>query len=314
MTAPKNFKKTLVTGGAGFIGSHLVDQLLAMGEDVTVIDNLSSGHRENLASQARLIVADILDAKVLEREMEGVSSVFHLAAMVSVQDCINDWIGGTRNNLLGSALVFDAARRHGLAPVVYASSAAVYGDRSGEVCYEDALPAPISPYGADKLGAEHHARAMAVIHGLPSVGLRFFNAYGPRQDPSSPYAGVISKFCSNRKADQPHTVFGDGYQSRDFVYVSDIVDALLASREHVSTTGGALIFNVCTGKPTSLLDLARQIDATAGRGVTKIDHEPTRAGDIATSLGCPKRAQSDLGLSAKTTLGDGLAELWASLD
>lgn len=314
MTASKNFKRTLVTGGAGFIGSHLVDRLLAMGESVVVIDDLSSGHRSNLDPNAELIEANILDAEALERAMEGVSSVFHLAAMVSVQDCINDWVGGTRSNLLGSALVFDAARRHGLAPVVYASSAAIYGNRSGEVCQEDSLPAPISPYGADKLGAEHHARAMSAIHELPSVGLRFFNAYGPRQDPSSPYVGVISKFCSNRKADLGHTVFGDGQQSRDFVYVSDIVDGLLASRAHVSTAGGALVFNVCTGKSTNLLELARKIDETAGRGDTEIHHEPTRAGDIATSLGCPKCAQSDLGLNAKTTLGDGLGALWASLD
>lgn len=314
MTDFKNTRKTLVTGGAGFIGSHLVDRLLAMGEAVTVIDDLSSGDRKNLDPRADLIVADISDTDVLERAIEGATSVFHLAALVAVQDCIHDWIGGTRCNLLGTAIVFDAARRHNMLPVVYASSAAIYGNRSGEICHEDALPLPISPYGADKLGAEHHARAMGAIHGLPSVGLRFFNAYGPRQDPRSPYAGVISKFCANRKSDQSHTVFGDGRQSRDFVYVADIVEGLIASRDHVDSTGGALVFNLCTGKPTDLLELAEKIDATAGRGDTEIHHEPTRAGDIATSLGCPERMKAVLGFSAGTPLEQGLADLWASLN
>ena len=306
-------RTTLVTGGAGFIGSHLVDRLVALGETVTIIDDLSSGKHENLNPRADLVVADINDHIALDDAIKGVTSVFHLAARVSVQDCIQNWTDGTRSNLLGSISVFDAARRHGLPPVVYASSAAVYGDRSGEVCREDNVPVPISPYGADKLGAEHHARAMFSIHQLSSVGLRFFNVYGPRQDPRSPYAGVISRFCANRMADQPHTVFGGGGQTRDFIFVDDVVNGLLAARARAETRPGAPIFNLCTGHAHDLLELTRKIDLVAGRGASAVHHAAARSGDIRSSIGCPHNAERDLNFSAQTSLDAGLANLWESL-
>lgn len=307
--------RTLVTGGAGFIGSHLVDRLVAAGERVVVLDNLSSGKAGNLPPQAELIVGDVTDEALIRDLVNGADSVFHLAALVSVQECIRDWSLGHRVNLDATIGLFHAAAKTqpGGIPVVYASSAAVYGDRSGSACHETSLPAPISPYGADKLGCEHQALAMAEIHGLPSVGLRFFNVYGPRQDPSSPYAGVISRFCANRLGDNPHTVFGDGQQSRDFIYVADIVEGLVRARAHAQTQPGAAVFNLCTGVETTLVSLAAEIDGVAGRGRTPITHAPSRSGDIRMSLGDPAAAARDLGFAAQTDIGSGLGRLWASL-
>lgn len=308
-------RRTLVTGGAGFIGSHLVDRLVIAGEQVVVLDNLSSGKRENLPPQAELIVGDITDDVLVGDLVNGADSVFHLAALVSVQECIRDWTLGHRINLGATIRLFHAATkaRPGGVPVVYASSAAVYGDRSGSNCCESSLPAPISPYGADKLGCEHQARGMAEIHRLRSVGLRFFNVYGPRQDPRSPYAGVISRFCANRLADSPHTVFGDGGQSRDFIYVADIVEGLVRARAHAEAQGGATVFNLCTGNETTLTGLASEIDSVAGRGSTPIIHADPRLGDIRMSLGDPSLAVRDLGFTARIDIRRGLGMLWASL-
>lgn len=305
---------TLVTGGAGFIGSHVVDRLLANGEDVVVLDNLSSGKRENLASQAKLVAGDITDRALVEELACGADSIVHLAALVSVQECINDWSLGHRINLTATSELFQIAARvrTGGIPVVYASSAAIYGDFSGEACRETSLPRPISPYGADKLGCEHQAIAAAEIHGLPSVGLRFFNVYGPRQDPKSPYAGVISRFFANRLADAPHTIFGDGRQSRDFIYIDDIVEGVMRARDHARGKGGAAVFNLCTGVETTLLELATEIDAVSGRGATKVIHAPARAGDIRMSLGAPEVAASELGFTAKTDIRTGLGRIWAA--
>lgn len=305
---------TLVTGGAGFIGSHLVDRLLAAGEKVVVLDNLSTGKRENLAPEAKLVVGDITDADLVRELVAGADSIVHLAALVSVQECINDWSLGHRVNLTATSELFQAAAKapQGAIPVVYASSAAIYGDRSGEACRETGLPRPISPYGADKLGCEHQAMSAAEIHGLPTVGLRFFNVYGPRQDPKSPYAGVISRFFANRLENAPHTVFGDGQQSRDFIYVADIVEGLVRAREHARGKGGAAVFNLCTGIETTLLGLAAEIDTVSGRGTTEVIHAPARAGDIRMSLGDPAAARQDLGFTAQTDIGTGLSRLWAS--
>lgn len=305
---------TLVTGGAGFIGSHVVDRLLANGEDVVVLDNLSTGKHENLVPQAKLVAGDITDRALVEELARGADSIVHLAALVSVQECINNWSLGHRINLTATNELFQIAARvrAGGVPVVYASSAAIYGDFSGEACRETSLPRPISPYGADKLGCEHQAIAAAEIHGLPSVGLRFFNVYGPRQDPKSPYAGVISRFFANRLANAPHTIFGDGRQSRDFIYIDDIVEGVMRARDHARGKGGAAVFNLCTGVETTLLELAAEIDAVSERGATKIIHAPARAGDIRMSLGAPEIAAKELGFTAKTDIRTGLGRIWAT--
>lgn len=308
-------QRTLVTGGAGFIGSHLVERLVAAGEQVVVLDNLSSGKRENLPPQAELIVGDITDGALVDDLVKEADSVFHLAALVSVQECIKNWDFGHQVNLGATIRLFHAAAkvRAVEVPVIYASSAAVYGDRSGSNCCEVNLPAPISPYGADKLGCEHQARAMAAIHNLPSVGLRFFNVYGPRQDPHSPYAGVISRFCANRLSNDPHTVFGDGQQGRDFIYVADIIEGLVRARTFAASSNRASVFNLCTGVETTLLELAAAIDRIAGDEPTSIQHAGARAGDIRRSLGDPQLAVRELGFAAQTDIRSGLRMLWASL-
>ncbi|MDF3853152.1 NAD-dependent epimerase/dehydratase family protein [Paracoccus sp. P2] len=306
-------RKALVTGGAGFIGSHLVDRLLAAGEEVVVLDDLSSGRADNLPPQVRLVRGDVCDADLLGRLLAGVDCIFHLAARVSVQLCISDWMGAHRVNLGGTIAVLHAAHRAGNIPVVHASSAAIYGNRAGATCRETDLPLPISPYAADKLAAEHQAAAMAEVHGLPSVGLRFFNVYGPRQDAASPYAGVISKFCANRLADRPQVIFGDGQQSRDFICVADVVEGLLRARDLAGQAPGAQVFNLCTGTETTLLELVRQIDAIAGRGASAIEHAPARSGDIRASCGCPQAARDRLGFAAATDMRSGLDRLWDAL-
>lgn len=301
---------TLVTGGAGFIGSHLTDELINRGEHVIILDDLSSGRETNVPHGAELVVGSVLDTVLVDELVARSSSIFHLAALVSVQDCINDWLRGHHLNLGGTIMILDAARRNGTPPVIYASSAAVYGDQGSTICSEDITPTPISPYGADKLACEHQARAFSQIYCQPSLGLRFFNVYGPRQDPRSPYAGVISKFHENIVNGKPHKIFGDGRQVRDFIFVSDIVNGLLSARDHADRNKGAAVTNLCTGTATSLLQLAAVLDVTADCGCTPIRHEAARVGDIRTSLGSPVKANDYLNWKAKVSLEEGLAKLW----
>ncbi len=296
----------LVTGGAGFIGSHLVDSLLQAGHRVRVLDNLSSGRRVNLDPRAELVLGDVADPAVVREAARGSDGCFHLAAMASVARANEDWIGTHRINLGGTIAVLDAARTMGGLPVVYASSAAVYGNASG-VAAEDALPAPLSAYGADKLGSELHAKAGAVVHGVPSVGFRFFNVYGPRQDPSSPYSGVISLFAAALAASRSVTVHGDGLQTRDFVYVADIVGFLLAGMRHASTQPGALVLNACTGRETSVNGLVQVLGELLRRRPV-VGRALARAGDIRRSVGCPMRGASVLGVHARTELAAGLEQ------
>lgn len=312
----------IVTGGAGFIGSHLVEALIHAGHDVIVIDDLSTGKPGNLPRGTRLVRASIADAALLAREAAGADGIYHLAARVSVQDCIDNWLAGHADNLIGTINTFAAAAGAGC-PVVYASSAAVYGDRSGQLCSEEVRETPISPYGADKLADEHQARAFAAIRGLSSVGLRFFNVYGPRQDPASPYAGVISRFIANARDGVAHTVFGDGGQSRDFIEVSDIVAGLLAAmalaQRPVQAAGAAArragraeVFNLCTGRETTLLDLIATLARVRGDACApRIRHAPPRAGDIRHSLGSTRLMHERLGVVAQVPLDRGLARLLA---
>src|ERR1700761_3440303 len=236
----------LVTGGAGFIGSHLCEALIARGDQVRVLDDLSTGHRRNVPAQATLIVGDVADPTAVAEAMADVDGCFHLAAIASVEKGVTDWLGTHRVNVSGTVTVFDAVRRQGSRiPVVYASSAAVYGDAAVVPIAETAPCVPLSAYGADKYGCELHARVASHVHGIPAVGLRFFNVYGPRQDPKSPYSGVISIFCERIAAGLPITVYGDGQQTRDFVYVGDVVRALLGAM--ALRPGDAPVFHVGGG-------------------------------------------------------------------
>lgn len=296
--------RALVTGGCGFVGSHLVDRLIAEGHHVAVLDNLSSGKRENLNAAASLHVGDIADPATVTPLIAEADVVFHLAAIASVQICEEQPDVAARTNVTGTENIFKAAASKTI-PVIYASSAAVYGDNPNLPLSEDSTTQPLGNYGRHKLQNE----VIAAAHkSAPSVGLRFFNIYGPRQDASSPYSGVISKFMSNAVAGKPLTFFGDGEQTRDFIYVADIVSLLMQSWKHAS---GCDVFNGCTGKQVSLKELAAAILSVTG-STSSLQHAEGRAGDIRHSLGSTLKASNLLGFSAKTKLESGLNDLYQS--
>jgi len=302
----------LVTGGCGFIGSHLVELLLASGHDVRILDDLSTGLRDNAPPQADLVQADVADAAAVKAAMRDVNGCFHLAAIASVERTVREWAGSHRTNLTGTINVLDAAARSNV-PVVYVSSAAVYGAATDMPLSEDSSTAPISAYGADKLGCELHARVASLVHGVPTVGVRPFNVYGPRQLASSPYAGVISVFARLLLEGRPLTICGDGEQVRDFIYVGDVVRALCLAMDRSSAR--PQVFCLCTGRPTAILELARTMAELVGVR-PRIVHVPARRADIRTSFGSPLRAARILGFSANVELRAGLAKTleWAMQD
>lgn len=301
----------LVTGGCGFIGSHLVDALCRRGDGVRIIDDLSTGKLAYKPPRVEFIQGDVADPRVVAEAMEGVNGCFHLAAVASVERSKSDWLETHRTNLTGTVAVFDATRRvspRNPTPVVFASSAAVYGDNPDIPLLEDARLRPLSAYGADKLGCELHGFVASHLHQVPCSGLRFFNVYGPRQDPSSPYSGVISVFCNRLKAGRGIIVDGDGHQTRDFIYVGDVIRALLAAIDHCAPTGD--VFNICTGVPTTISDLANVIGDLLGIK-PNITTGPPRPGDIRTSLGDPSKGRRLLGFAAETGLAAGLEKTLA---
>jgi len=298
----------LVTGGAGFIGSHLVDRLIEDGHEVRVLDDLSTGHRANLHRAAKLEIGSVTNAALVRRLMRGCQGCYHLAAISSVAASIEDWLGTHRVNLGGSVSLFDAAARESresgaAVPVVYASSAAIYGDNQAERIEESAPAAPLTGYGADKLGTEQQARIGGQVHGLPSFGLRLFNIYGPRQDPASPYSGVISIFADRARRGAAITIFGDGGQTRDFVYVADAVEAF--TRAMARAEAASPIVNIATGRQIRIDALAGLVCELAGRPV-RIGHAQARPGDIRRSCGAPDAAHGKLGWQARWSLSDGL--------
>jgi UDP-glucose 4-epimerase len=299
----------LVTGGAGFIGSHLCDALVARGDTVRVLDDLSTGRRSNLPASTTLIEGDVADPALALLALDGVDGCFHLAAIASVEKGVTDWLGTHHTNITGTISVFDAIRRLGSEiPVVYASSAAVYGDAVAIPIAERCVP--LSAYGADKYSCELHAKVASHVHGIPTVGLRFFNVYGPRQDPKSPYSGVISIFCERIACGRPIAIFGDGQQTRDFVYVADVVRALLAAM--AVRPPGSPVFNVCSGVSTSVEALAQVIAQLAGKNLD-VQTQPSRVGEITHSLGVPTLANSVLGIDGRVPLHAGLSEVLAWL-
>lgn len=301
-------RRALVTGGAGFIGRALAARLLREGAEVTVLDDLSSGDASRLDRGACLMEGSVTDPGRVAEAMAGADAVFHLAAIASVARCNEDLAASHRVNLGGFVNVLEAAAAREQRPaLVYASSAAVYGDNPETPLREDARLRPLSPYGADKLGCELHASAAATVLGLRSTGLRFFNVYGPGQDPGSPYSGVISLFHRAARLGEGVTIFGDGGQTRDFVFVDDVVEALLsaAAREKGEA---AEILNVCTGRETTVLDLAARLARLTGKTMP-VAHAPARAGDIRRSSGDPARLEAILGRRPGTDLSAGLAQL-----
>jgi UDP-glucose 4-epimerase len=286
--------KALITGGAGFIGSHLLDALLDRGDTVAVVDDLSTGRREHVPDGVALYVSDIADiAEAMERERPDV--VFHLAAQADVRKSVADPANDARVNVAGTASVLEAAQRAGVRRVLLASTGgALYGESAPIPTPEDAPLEPYSPYGASKAAAETYLGLFTRLHGLSTMALRFGNVYGPRQDPHGE-AGVIAIFAGAVAEGRPVTVFGDGMQTRDYVYVGDVVAASLAAAASDAT--GAV--NVGTGVETSVLDLVAAIGARAV-------HAPARRGEVARSCLDVGRAETVLGWRAAVSLEDGL--------
>ena len=298
--------RVLVTGGAGFIGSHSVETLLAAGAEVTVLDNFSAGKLSNLPESARLrvIEGDIRDPAIVQRAATGASHVLHLAAQVSVRASVETPVQSAGHNVTGFLNVADAARRLGIVRLVYASSAAVYGAPRALPLDEESPCVPVSPYGLEKLVNDQYAGLFASLYGVSMLGLRYFNVYGPRQDPGSPYAGVISRFAARLARDEPLTVFGDGGQTRDFVFVKDVARANLAALH--SRCGG--ILNVGTGTSVTLLGLIDALAHCSGR-TPRVTFDPPATGDIRHSAMRPDRIRAALQFSAQTSLVDGLRTL-----
>jgi len=298
----------LVTGGAGFIGSSLARALLGRGDRVRIIDNFSSGKRENLADmigRLELIEADILDPVALARAVDGVELVFHEAAIPSVPKSMEEPIENHAANATGTLEVLERARRAGVRRVVYAASSAAYGDAPGLPKVESMPPAPISPYGGSKLAGEYYCQVYARAYGLETVCLRYFNVFGPRQDPKSEYAAVIPKFITSALAGQQPRIFGDGSQSRDFCHIDNVVEANFkaASADARQVSGG--VFNIACGVATDLNQVVALIGDVLGRKIEP-RHEPERAGDIKHSVADISAARAGLGYTAAVSFAEGL--------
>ncbi len=303
---PTPHARALVTGGAGFIGSHLVRALLARGAEVRVLDDLSTGSRANLEEDPRLelVTADIRDLSACGDACRGVDVVFHLAALGSVPRSIERPADSFDVNVRGTANVFTAARDAGIVRVVYASSSSVYGDSDETVKREGEEGAPLSPYAASKAMDEGLAAVFARCYALQPVGLRFFNVYGPRQDPNGPYAAVVPRFFAALLAGSPATIYGDGEQSRDFTYVGDAVAALLAAAVAPPAACGRA-YNVGAGHSTTVRELERQIRGLLGGGPEPV-LLPARLGDVRHSLAATDAARAMLGFTPAITLAAGL--------
>jgi nucleoside-diphosphate-sugar epimerase len=294
----------LVTGGAGFIGSHLVQHLVSRGWSVRVLDNLSTGTRENLeGTGAELVVGDIREPKAVDEAVHGAEVVFHLAAMISVPESMTQPAECYRSNVLGSLHVLDMARRAGARRVVLSSSCAVYGNTDHPID-EDSETAPISPYAASKLSMEQAAKMMAVAYGLETVCLRYFNVYGPRQEPDSPYAAAIPTFIATMMAGRAPVIHGDGKQTRDFVFVGDIARANLLAAEAQVEPGA--VFNIGSGRSVSIQELVASLRALFP-GIPEPTYGPPRPGDIRRSAGRIVRAGQALAYCPEIALKDGLA-------
>jgi len=298
----------LVTGGAGFIGSHMVSELVRRGEEVRVLDNFATGKRANLrAVQDKVIVheGDIRDLEKIRPRFGGVDYVIHLAALPSVARSVADPVESNLINISGTVNVLVAARDAQVKRLVFAASAAAYGDNPVSPRVESLLPSPLSPYALQKVAGEHYCQVFTRLYGLATVALRFFNIFGPRQDPTSPYTGVLSKFITAYLRGDPPTIFGDGEQSRDFTYVENVVDAAL--RACLAPQAPGNVINVGTGKSYTLNQAVGLLNRIFERD-TKPQYGPPRPGDVRHSQAEIRLARELLGYEPKIDFEDGLRQ------
>ena len=296
----------LVTGGAGFIGSHLIDALLTAGQQVRVLDDFSTGNVANLPlDRVELMRGSVADPDAVHKAVAGCDVIFHLAAVASVTKSVETPVASHDVCATGTLHVLDAARKLGVRRVVYAASSSAYGDQPGDSRTEDDALIPLSPYAAAKLAGEHYCTAFTSVYGLETVRLRFFNVFGPRQDAKSPYSGVIAIFSALMKKGQTPTIFGDGLQARDFVYVADVVQALRLAADSEKAVGR--VYNIGTGSSTTLLDLVKYLNEILGTKIHPI-HQPPRAGDVRISQASIRRACEELGYDPTVSFRDGLAQ------
>jgi UDP-N-acetylglucosamine/UDP-N-acetyl-alpha-D-glucosaminouronate 4-epimerase len=310
MTGPG---KALVTGGGGFIGSHLVNRLLQDGYAVRVLDNFATGRRENLAEvieDLELIEGDVQSYERAHNAVRGCDVVFHLAALPSVPRSIQDPLTSTASNVTGTLNVLLAARDEDVRRVVFASSSSVYGPQKHYPQREDAAARPISPYGVSKLAAEGYCRAFTQVYGLETVAVRYFNVFGPRQDPLSQYAAVIPRFITAALSDQPPVIFGDGEQSRDFTYIDNTVDGTVLASTAEGVAGET--FNVACGEATTLNGLLEHIREISGKPVEAI-YEDRQPGDVHRSQADISRARESLGYDPAIDVRAGLERTFVHL-
>ncbi len=299
-------QRAVVTGGAGFIGSHLVEALVSRGYQVTIIDDLSTGKKQNvgklLGDKVDLIQASVTDPSLLTKLFQNIDCVFHLAALPSVPRSIEAPLASHQVNITGTLNVLVSARDNGVSKVVYASSSAVYGDTPLLPKREDMPPNPQSPYAVTKVSGEYYCKVFQTVYGLDTVCLRYFNVYGPRQDPNSQYAAVIPRFISRALEGNPPIIFGDGEQTRDFTFVRDAVEANILAAESDATG----VFNIGSRSRTTINELAKLIARLLATGVKPVYQEP-RAGDIRHSLADISKARQ-IGYNPKYSLEEGLKE------
>jgi len=300
----------LVTGGAGFIGSSIARALLDRGDRVRVLDDFSSGKRENLAgviehTRLEVIEGDVRDAALLARVLEGVELVFHEAAIPSVQRSVEDPLPTNEVNVTGTLHLLLAARRAGVRRVVYAASSSAYGDSPTLPKREDMATAPMSPYAVAKLAGEHYCRTFFDVFGLETVSLRYFNVFGPRQDPTSLYSAVIPLFITAALRRKPVTIYGDGEQSRDFCFIDNVIEANFRAAQAPAAQVSGGVFNIACGVATDLNQVVALIGDILGRKVEPV-HEAERAGDIKHSLADIGQARERLGYTAAVSFAEGL--------
>jgi UDP-glucose 4-epimerase len=296
----------LVTGGAGFIGSHIAETLVEQGERVRVLDNLSTGHLSNMESfrdRIDFIEGDLLDVHAVAEAVEGVDCIFHQAALASVPRSVKAPLDTNAACVTGTVTLLDAARRAGVRRMVYAGSSSAYGDQPTSPKRETDLPAPISPYGAAKLAAEYYCRAFTATYGFETVSIRYFNVFGPRQDPDSPYSAVIPRFITAILSGRQPVIYGDGQQARDFTYVANVVRANLLAADAPNVAGR--VFNAAAGRRIDLLTLIDRLNCLLGTDVRPVHADP-RPGDIRESLADVSQAREMLGYEPIVDFEEGL--------